>query len=192
MNRRTLTATALAAVCALGLAGCGASGTSDGSGAPPAAGAPKRAPELKVSGAYMPQPVTDKMAGAFLTVENTGGADKLTSVTSDLADDVSLHITKGNAMEHVASLPVPAGGTLKLASGGNHVMFMGLKRKPAEGDKVTVELHFAKADPITVQVPVKSATYRPGDAGGGHDGGMGDMDHMDRSGSSGHSGHGRK
>ncbi|TSB17696.1 copper chaperone PCu(A)C [Streptomyces benahoarensis] len=184
MNRRTLTATALAAVCALGLAGCGGSGTSATSDKPDAAG---RAPHLKVSGAYMPQPVTDKMAGAFLTVENTGGADKLTSVTSDLSDDVSLHTTKGNAMEHVSSLPVPAGGALKLASGGNHVMFMGLKHKPAEGEKVTVELHFAKADAITVEVPVKSATYRPGTAAtGGHDADSGHSGHAD------HSGHAHK
>ncbi|GAA3189358.1 copper chaperone PCu(A)C [Streptomyces ramulosus] len=180
MNRRTLTATALAAVCVLGLAGCGA-GSSAGSDKPDTA---KRAPHLKVTGSYMPQPVTDKMAGAFLTVENTGGADKLTSVTSDLSDDVSLHTTKGNAMEHVSSLPVPADGALKLASGGDHIMFMGLKHKPAEGEKVTVQLHFAKADAITVQVPVKSATYRPGDAAAKHDGDMSGMDHsgMDHSG----------
>ncbi|MEU3711971.1 copper chaperone PCu(A)C [Streptomyces catenulae] len=191
MNRRTLTATALAAVCALGLAGCGGSGSS----ASDKSDAAKSAPQLKVSGAYMPQPVTDKMAGAFLTVENTGGADKLTSVTSDLSDDVSLHTTKGNAMEHVSSLPVPADGALKLASGGDHIMFMGLKRKPAEGQKVTLELHFAKADAITVQVPVKSATYRPA-TGGGHDAGAKDMDHsgMDHSGMDhmDHSGHAHK
>ncbi|MFI7102896.1 copper chaperone PCu(A)C [Streptomyces sp. NPDC050161] len=147
MNRRTATALALTAVSALALAGCGSADS---------------APKLKVSGAYMPQPVNEKMAGAFLVIENTGSAaDKLTSVTSDLSDDVSIHKTTGNKMEQVNSLPVPANGELTLSRGGNHLMFMGLKKKPAAGDKVTIELHFGTSDPVKVEVPVKDAAYTP-------------------------------
>ncbi|WP_432000415.1 copper chaperone PCu(A)C [Streptomyces sioyaensis] len=145
MNRRTTLAAALTLTTGLVLAGCGDS-----------------APKLKVADAYMPQPVTQDMAGAYFTVKNSGGtADKLTSVTSDLAKDISLHKTVGTKMEQVNSLPVPANGELALGRGGNHLMFMGLTRKPAEGDKVTVELHFATAKPIKVEVPVKAATYAP-------------------------------
>ncbi|RXS64229.1 copper chaperone PCu(A)C [Streptomyces sp. TM32] len=145
MNRRTTLAAALTLTTGLVLAGCGDS-----------------APKLEVADAYMPQPVTQDMAGAYFTVKNSGGtADKLTSVTSDLAKDISLHKTVGTKMEQVNSLPVPANGELALGRGGNHLMFMGLTRKPAEGDKVTVELHFATAKPIKVEVPVKAATYAP-------------------------------
>lgn len=143
--RRIAVATPLALACGLALAGCGGG-----------------APELKVSGAYMPQPITENMAGAFLVIKNTGDtADKLTSVTSDLAKDVSIHKTVGNKMEEVKSLDVPAGGELKLARGGNHLMFMGLAHKPVEGDKVSIKLHFATAEPVTVEVPVKSVSYKP-------------------------------
>ncbi|MDH6215128.1 copper chaperone PCu(A)C [Streptomyces pseudovenezuelae] len=129
------------------LTGCGGSG--DG-----------RA-ELSVSSSYMPQPISD-MAAGFLTIANKGGAkDELTSVSSSAAGSVSVHETVGQSMEEVKSLDVPAHGQLVFKSGGNHLMFEKLKRKPKQGEKVTVELHFAKSDPITVEMPVKSATYNP-------------------------------
>jgi copper(I)-binding protein len=136
---------------ALTLAGCG-SDDKDSSSAKP---------ELKVTGAYMPAPVMDTMAAGFFTVTNSGGADTLTSVTSDLSDDVTLHSTQGGAMEEEKSFAVPADGTLDFASGGNHLMFEKLKQTPKEGDKVSVELHFAKTGTVKVSVPVKSATYTP-------------------------------
>ncbi|MDX3760004.1 copper chaperone PCu(A)C [Streptomyces mirabilis] len=141
-----LTATALA------LAGCG----SDDS---PSNKAGK--PEMKITGAYMPAPVMDTMAAGFFTVTNSGGADTLTSVTSDLAPDVTLHSTKGGAMEEQKSFAVPADGSLDFASGGNHLMFEKLTHKPLEGEKVSVTLHFTKAGAVKVSMPVKSATYNP-------------------------------
>ncbi|MFD8926672.1 copper chaperone PCu(A)C [Streptomyces mirabilis] len=141
-----LTATALA------LAGCG----SDDS---PSNKAGK--PEMKITGAYMPAPVMDTMAAGFFIVTNSGGADTLTSVTSDLASDVTLHSTKGGAMEEQKSFTVPADGSLDFASGGNHLMFEKLTHKPMEGEKVSVTLHFTKAGAVKVSMPVKSATYNP-------------------------------
>ncbi len=147
MTRRTTAlSAAVALAAALALTGCSSGGDE---------------PELKVSGAYMPQPVMD-MAGGFLTIENTGDtADKLTSVTSPLSDDVTLHETKNQKMRQVPSFDIPAHGELKLARGGNHLMFMELKSKPKQGEKVSVELHFEKADPITVELPVEAATHNP-------------------------------
>ncbi|MEU9778438.1 MULTISPECIES: copper chaperone PCu(A)C [Streptomyces] len=145
MPRRTAAALAAAVAAPLLLAGCGSSA----------------APELTVSGAFMPQPVSD-MAAGFLTVENTGGAgDRLTSVTSGISDEVSIHRTEGGRMTEVASFDIPAEGSLDLERGGNHIMFMALKERPEEGDTVSVELHFEKSDPITVDVPVKAATHDP-------------------------------
>jgi len=116
--------------------------------------------ELGVSSAYMPQPVSD-MAAGFLRIANKGGAkDELTSVTSDLGP-VTVHETVGQAMEEVKTLDVPAHGQLVFKSGGNHLMFDKLQWKPKQGETVTVKLHFAKSGPITVEMPVKSATYNP-------------------------------
>lgn len=147
MNRRTTAlSAAVALAAALALTGC--SSDSD-------------KPELKVSGAYMPQPVMD-MAGGFLTVTNDGGtADKLTSVTSPISDDVTIHETKDQKMVEVKSFDIPANGELKLERGGNHIMFMELKKKPKQGEKVSIELHFEKSDPIKVDVPVEAANHNP-------------------------------
>jgi copper(I)-binding protein len=135
------------------LSGCSAS-SQDAAGGPP---------RLEAGGAYMPEPVMDDMAAGFLTVENTGGTDdRLTSVTSDAAEEVELHETVDQQMRQVKSFPVPAGGELELRRGGNHLMFLGLKRRPVEGEKVTVELRFAEHDPVTVTLPVKASHHNPG------------------------------
>ncbi|MGW1883549.1 copper chaperone PCu(A)C [Streptomyces sp. NPDC001970] len=119
------------------------------------------APELKVSGAFMPQPVGD-MAGGFLTVTNSGDtADKLTSVTSSLSDDVQIHETKSQKMQQVTSFDIPAHGELKLERGGSHIMFMAIKNEPKRGEKVGIELHFEKTDPIKVELPVEAQTHNP-------------------------------
>ncbi|MEU0699129.1 copper chaperone PCu(A)C, partial [Streptomyces niveus] len=44
---------------------------------------------------------------------------------------------------------------------GSHLMFMGLKKKLVQGQRISVELHFEKADPIEVDLPVKETTYNP-------------------------------
>jgi copper(I)-binding protein len=116
---------------------------------------------LSVSGAYIPQPVSADMAAGFLTISNSGSSnDELTSVTSD-DGEVTMHETTGGAMEEVSRLPVPAHGQLVFKSGANHLMFDKLKQTPKQGRTVTVELHFAKSDPVVVKMPVRSATYVP-------------------------------
>ncbi|GGP39510.1 copper chaperone PCu(A)C [Streptomyces sindenensis] len=148
-RRRAALACALALTTGLALAGCSSDSGSGGE------------PELKVVGAFMPQPVSD-MAAGFLVVQNSGGtADRLTSVTSPLSDDVTIHETKNQKMREVSSFEVPANGELDLERGGSHIMFMKLKQKPKQGEKVSVELHFEKADPITVDLPVKETTHNP-------------------------------
>lgn len=117
--------------------------------------------EVSVSGAYMPQPVSDSMAAGYLTVTNKGGTkDELTSVTSDVGE-VTAHETVDSSMQEVKELPVPAHGQLVFKSGGNHLMFEKLKRKPMQGETVTVKLHFSETGTVTVKMPVKSATYSP-------------------------------
>jgi copper(I)-binding protein len=143
---------------ALALAGCGGSD----SGSDSASGSAGGKAELSVGSAYMPQPVSDEMAAGFFTVTNEGGAaDELTSVTSDVAGQVTVHETVGGAMREVKGLKVPAHGELVLKSGGNHLMFEQLKRKPKEGQTVSVELRFADSGPVKVEMPVKPATYTP-------------------------------
>ncbi|WP_432136614.1 MULTISPECIES: copper chaperone PCu(A)C [unclassified Streptomyces] len=146
MRRLALPAALLAG--ALGLTGCGS--PDDGT------------PDLSIGSAYMPEPVSDSMAAGFLTVTNDGGKrDELTSATSDVAGSVTLHTTQGGAMKQVDALDVPAHGRLVLESGGNHLMFEKLRRKPRQGEKVSLELHFAESGTVTVDIPVEAATFTP-------------------------------
>ncbi|MFG3254101.1 copper chaperone PCu(A)C [Streptomyces sp. NPDC048172] len=146
---------------ALSLVACSSDGEGGKDGEKKAA-ATKSVPRLKIEGAYVPQPVDDKMAGGFLTVRNSGGtADKLTSVTSDLSGDVTMHKTVKQQMSAVKSFTVPADGSLKLERGGNHLMLMELKRKPKKGDEVTFTLHFAKSGAVTVKAPVEATNHTP-------------------------------
>ncbi|MBC9728436.1 copper chaperone PCu(A)C [Streptomyces sp. TRM68367] len=150
--RRTAVRLTTALTGALLLAGCGDSDSGSGDGKP----------ELSVSGAYMPQPVTADMAAGFLTIANKGGTkDELTSVSSDAAGTVTMHETQGGTMREVTEFAVPAHGRLVFESGANHLMFEKLKRKPTEGQSVSVTLRFAESGPVKVTLPVKSATYRP-------------------------------
>ncbi|WP_030193457.1 copper chaperone PCu(A)C [Streptomyces sp. NRRL S-87] len=155
MNHRTTLRTALLAATALTASFAISACSSDASDA-----AKDGKPALSVSDAFMPEPVTADMAGGFLVVKNgSGTADKLTSVTSAVSGDITIHETKDQKMQQVASLDVPANGVLRLERGGSHIMFMGLKSKPKVGDKVAVELHFEKADPVKVELDVKERTY---------------------------------
>ncbi|QES49097.1 copper resistance protein CopZ [Streptomyces venezuelae] len=160
MNRRTTRtlAAALSLTAALAISGCSSdSGSDSGSGSDKPA-----KPAMTVSGAFMPEPVNDKMAGGFMVIKNgSSTADKLTAVTSPLSDDVQIHETKNQKMQQVPSMDVPANGELKLERGGNHVMFMGLKNKPKVGDKITIELRFEKAGPVKVELDVKERTHNP-------------------------------
>ncbi|MGW3126787.1 copper chaperone PCu(A)C [Streptomyces sp. NPDC001076] len=151
---RHLALTGIAVAGALALAGCGGSGSSGSSGSSGA--------ELSVGASYMPQPVSADMAAGFLTITNKGGTkDELTSVTSDSAGEITMHETNGGAMQEVTSFEVPAHGQLVFKSGGNHLMFEKLKRRPEQGDTITLKLKFAESGPLTVEMPVKSATYNP-------------------------------
>ncbi|MCG0063092.1 copper chaperone PCu(A)C [Streptomyces tricolor] len=150
MRRASAALTAGALAGALALTGCSGSGPGSDEA------------ELSVSSPYMPQPVSADMAAGFLTIINKGGAaDELTSVTTDVAGQVTLHSTAGGTMTEQSSFAIPAHGRLVFASGGNHLMFEKLKRRPKQGQTVTVKLRFAESGPLTVEMPVKAATYHP-------------------------------
>jgi len=147
---------ALTLAAGLALTACGSGSEADSDSADK--------PDVKVEGAFIPEPASGDMAAGFFTVHNKGAADTLTSVSSGISQKVTLHSTKGGVMKERKSFAVPANGELDFERGGNHLMFENLKRKPAEGDKVSVQLHFTKSGTVTVSFPVKVATYNPSHA----------------------------
>lgn len=111
----------------------------------------------------------------YMAIDNEAKtADRLLSVISDVADRVELHTVetdKGVArMRHVpAGIELPARGQVKLAPGGYHVMFMGLKQPFVEGAEVPATLKFEKAGEVAVKFQVKRIGHHPGADHGAHD-----------------------
>ncbi len=99
-------------------------------------------------------------SAAFMTIRNSGPADRLIAATGDVAGRVELHIhlMEGNVMKmrQVEAVEIPQGGTASLEPGGYHVMLIGLKAPLAEGGSFPLTLTFEKAGTITIEVPVQA------------------------------------
>jgi periplasmic copper chaperone A len=113
-----------------------------------------------------------KSGAAYVTITNTGkSSDRLIGVEGDAAGMIQIHMTEMTngvmSMKEVeGGIEIPAGGTIQLEPGGNHVMLMGLKAPLVEGETLPLTLVFEKAGKVDVDVPVMA----PGAM-------MGEMDH---------------
>lgn len=137
-------------------------------------------PRIRIERAWArpaPGPAADSASGArktstgggnsaaYFTVINDGGAaDTLTGVSTDVADEVSLHRSLTEAgiarMVPVARAGVPAGGRLEFRPGDYHVMLMGVTRDLRVGASVRLELHFRKSGVVIVDARVRQAAPR--------------------------------
>jgi periplasmic copper chaperone A len=123
---------------------------------------PAKRPDLRVVGAYVPQPASPDVAAAYFTVVDEGRAgDELTGVASDVAAETMMHRSTGQTMAMVGSVAVPAKGRLVFRPGGYHVMLEKPVRSLRPGDHVTLTLRFRRSAPITVRAPVEPIGYRP-------------------------------
>lgn len=102
-------------------------------------------------------------AAAYFVVHNMGAeADRLLSVSTPHAGKAELHehlhadgVMK---MQQVQSVEIPAGGEVKFAPMGHHVMLFNLKQQAKDGERFPLTLTFEKAGPLEVEVAVhKSA-----------------------------------
>jgi copper(I)-binding protein len=106
-------------------------------------------------------PAGAKVAGGYFTITNTGGSsDRLLSISSDISDKAELHemVVKDGVMTMrpvAGGLEIPAGGKVALAPGGYHLMFVGLKQQPKQGEKFSATLTFEKAGAVTVDFAVE-------------------------------------
>jgi hypothetical protein len=100
-----------------------------------------------------------KAGTAYMVIENTGEADRLTAASSDVSEKAELHthIKDGDVMKmrRVDAIDVPANGKALLQPGGLHIMLVGLHAPLREGETFPVTLEFEKAGKMTVEVEVK-------------------------------------
>lgn len=103
-----------------------------------------------------------KTGAAYISVRNDGDtADRLTGVSSDVAQMTHLHQSKEEngvmQMRPVDGIDLPPHATVTLKPGGNHVMLMGLANSLKAGDTFPLALTFEKAGAVTVTVEVRPA-----------------------------------
>jgi copper(I)-binding protein len=98
--------------------------------------------------------------GGYLSIRNTGTVDdRLVSASSPVAVTVQLHqmSLSGDVMTMRPTedgLVIPAGQTVTLTPGGDHLMMMGLNQALVEGTEVTATLVFERAGPVEVKFAV--------------------------------------
>ncbi len=102
-----------------------------------------------------------KAGAAFMVIRNTGDTgDRLVSAQSDVAARVELHTHKidengvAKMMQVEEGFAIPAGEAHMLQRGGDHVMFMGIKKPFEQGAKIPVTLVFEHAGEVRVEIPV--------------------------------------
>nr|WP_296752541.1 copper chaperone PCu(A)C [Thioalkalivibrio sp.] len=103
------------------------------------------------------------VTAAYMTLGNRGD-DELTVVAAEspMAGTAELHEHRQDAagvmrMRQVASLSLPAGGSLAMEPGGLHLMLIDLQQPLAEGEIVPVTLHLADGRSLEVAAEVRRA-----------------------------------
>ena len=110
---------------------------------------------LRIANAWTRPAALGANAAGYLTITNRGSAsDSLILVTTPAAARASIHVSRmvGQVMtmRGLASLPIPAAGSVTLRPGGLHVMFEGLTSPLKAGQSIPAILTFARAGPVRV------------------------------------------
>jgi len=121
--------------------------------------APTGPSNVTVKEAWARPATLDQVGGAYMVIENSGGADRVASLSTDAAGMAEIHETKvENGMSSMqpvqGGLEIPANGKVELKPGSYHVMMMNLKRELKPGDKLAfmLKLQSGKEIPFTAEV----------------------------------------
>lgn len=135
---------------------------------------------LKIENPFArPTPGGATVAAGYVTIVNSGGTpDRLVSVTSDISAKTQIHEMKTDngvmeMRELTNGLVIPAGKSVALKPGGDHIMFVDIKHPVKPGDVIHATLTFEKAG--KVDVAFKAANSMGAMSPGGAMGGMGGM-----------------
>ncbi|MFC3228201.1 copper chaperone PCu(A)C [Marinibaculum pumilum] len=138
-------------------------------------------PTVKVEEAWTrATPPAARAAGGFATIRNAGPEDDRLIGASSPIGTVEIHTMEMNdgimKMRHLPDgLAIPAGGTVELKPGSDHLMFLDLAAPVIEGPPVPVTLQFEKAGEVSVEMFVAPIGARAPKGMGSKD--HGDMNH---------------
>jgi len=112
-------------------------------------------------------PPTAKVGAGYLEISNAGDTpDRLVAVETAVAGRVELHLsTTVDGVMQMRPLPdgieIPPRGTVTLAPGGLHIMFMELKAPLVEKQQVPAVLVFEQAGRVAVEFVVEAMGAEP-------------------------------
>lgn len=155
MHARTTSRVAvLAAAAIIALTGCA-------TGAPASESQATAAETVSVHNAWV-KAADDGMSAAFAELENAGSEDvTVSAVTSAASSDLQLHETVENEAgemtmrEKDGGFVIPAGESLTLEPGGNHIMLMDLAKPIKAGDELSFTLTFSDGSTTEFTAPAK-------------------------------------
>jgi copper(I)-binding protein len=105
-----------------------------------------------------------KVGGGYITIKNTSDkTEKLISASSVASSRMEIHeMAMDNGVMKMRKLAdgiaIPAGGSISLAPGGNHMMFFGVEKPFVEGDMIPVEFKFEHAGTVKVDLKTTPAS----------------------------------
>ena len=112
------------------------------------------------------------VGGAYMTIANMGNvSDRLVGGSSDLSSHVEIHeMSMDNGVMKMRPLEkgveIKPGQTVEFKPGGNHVMFVGLKKPFEEGQHVKATLEFEKSGNVAIDFAVRSIGAQTGTSSG--------------------------
>jgi len=109
------------------------------------------------------------VSAGYLVIRNTTGTDdQLIAVASPRAARSEIHEMTMDAnnvmrMRPMSTLTIPAGGEARLQPGGQHLMFFGVTQPFTVGEEIPVQLTFANAGVIDVNLQVRAGAMHGDD-----------------------------
>lgn len=100
-------------------------------------------------------------AAGFLELRNrTASADAIVAASSPAATSVELHsasIQNGvMRMRQLERIALPAGGSIKFAPGGLHLMLKGLRQRLVPGQRISVTLRLASGRSVATTLTIRN------------------------------------
>lgn len=120
-----------------------------------------RSQELTIQDVWARPGNTGGTSAVYLTVENPASTDEtLTSVTSDVAETVEMHLSEMDSsgvmsMHQQPAIAIPANGKVEFGPGGLHIMLLNLRKDLRPGEKFQVTLNFQNKGALEVEAEVR-------------------------------------
>lgn len=130
---------------------------------------------IEITDAWIPEPANPEVGVLYLKAHNTSDEDDtIVDVTTSASEDAELCSTQttesgAERMLTVDEIPVAAGASTELASGGYHIMINDIDTPLEPEDLITVTLTFGSGTEVEFKAPVEPMGAGTGEDHSHHD-----------------------